>query len=414
MKISKNKMVLLQARVFVVLAVACLVFAGCKKPVEQEERQPASVEVFESVEQSIPVVISCFGKMISDEDVTIMPQVSGMLMDVGFDDGDAVKKGQMLYKIDERIHKAQLEQAQAQLMADKSSLELSKTTLARNEALYKENLISEENYDKLKTDVASLEAAVQLDQASIDSAATYLDYCTITSPMDGLTSDSPIDPGNIVTPSSVLVNLQKVDILKVKFNVSERYFEKIKTAMDASKLKLLFSIKDAPSLVSVATLSFIDNKIEVGTGTILLKGTVQNQNIFFWPGQFVNIYLIVDVEKDATLVPMIAIRYGQDGPYVFVINDKNEAELRNVVLGPALSNIVAIKSGVRIGEKVVTSGQLMLYPNAKVKIIKTQKKEDFDPEMDEKTKENFTKVLKQLGVQEDAINAFLESGHVDK
>ncbi|MDA3798535.1 MAG: efflux RND transporter periplasmic adaptor subunit [Kiritimatiellae bacterium] len=414
MKISKNKMELLQTGVFVVLAVACLVFAGCKKKAAPQERPPANVEVFESITQSIPVVISCFGKMISDEDVTIMPQVSGMLMDVGFEDGDVVKKGQMLYKIDDRIHKAQLEQAKAQLMADKASLELSKTTLARNEELYKDNLISKEDYDKLKNNVSSLEAAVQLDLASIDSAETYLDYCTITSPIDGLTSSSPIDPGNIVTPSSVLVNIQKVDILKVKFNVSEKYFERIKTAMDAAKLKLLFSVKDSPSIVSVAVLTFIDNKIEPGTGTILLKGTVQNQNAIFWPGQFVNIYLIVDIDKDATLVPMIAVRYGQDGPYVFVINDKNEVELRLVELGTSLADIVAINSGVKPGEKVVTSGQLMLYPNAKVKISKTMSKQDFAPDMDQQTKENFAKVLEQLGIQKDAINTFLNSGHVEQ
>jgi multidrug efflux system membrane fusion protein len=405
-------MVLFRTNAFIALALACFLTVGCKKEAAPEVRKPAGVEVFKSVQQSIPVVISCFGKMISSADITIVPQVSGMLMDVGFKDGDKVKTGQMLYKIDDRIYKAQLEQADAQLMADTASLELSKTTLDRNKELYKENLISKEDYDKLKTNVASLEAAVQLDQAAIDSASTYLDYCTITSPIDGLTSSSPIDPGNIVSPASVLVNLQKVDILKVKFNVSEKYFEQIKTAMDAAKLKLLFSVKDCPSLVSVATLSFIDNKIKASTGTILLKGTVENQNTSLWPGQFVNIYLIVDVDKDAILVPMLAIGYGQDGPYVFVINDKNEAEMRPVELGTSLADIIAIKSGVEKGETVVTSGQLMLYPNAKVTITKTITKENVSPNLSTAVRENFAKVLKQLGVQDDAINTFLNSGHV--
>jgi len=409
-----NMMVLFRTNALIALALACFLTVGCKKKAAPEERKPAGVEVFQSVQQSIPVIISCFGKMISDEDITIVPQVSGMLMEAGFNDGDKVKKGQMLYKIDDRIYKAQLEQAKAQLQADTASLELSKNTLDRNEELYKDNLISKEDYDKLKTNVASLEAAVQLDQAGIDSASTYLDYCTITSPIDGLTSSSPIDPGNIVSPSSVLVNLQKVDILKVKFNVSEKYFEQIKTAMDAAKLKLLFSVKDCPSLVSVASLSFIDNKIKASTGTIMLKGTVDNQNTSLWPGQFVNIYLIVDVAKDAILVPMLAIGYGQDGPYVFVINDKNEAEMRAVELGTSLADIIAIKSGVKKGEKVVTSGQLMLYPGAKVTITKTITEENVSSNLSPNVRENFAKVLKQLGVQDDAINTFLNSGHVDE
>ena len=407
-------MVLFRTNAFIVIALACFLIVGCKKKAAPEVRNPAGVEVFQSVQQSIPVVISCFGKMISDQDVTIMPQVSGMLMEAGFSDGDRVKKGQMLYKIDDRLYKAQLEQAQAQMIADKASLELSKTTLARNEELYKDNLISKEDYDKMKTQVASLEAAVQLDQASIDSATTYLDYCTITSPIDGLTSSSPIDPGNIVSPSSVLVNLQKVDVLKVKFHVSEKYFEHIKTAMDATKLKLLFAVKDSPELVSVADLSFIDNKIDASTGTIMLKGSVENQNSSLWPGQFVDIYLIVDVVKDAILVPMLSVRYGQDGPYIFVINDKNEAEIRPVELGTSLANVVAINSGIKKGEKVVTSGQLMLYPGAKVTITKTNTKENLSPKLPQDVRENFAKVLDQLGVQDDAIKTFLNSGSVDE
>jgi len=411
---KRKMMVLFRTNALVVLAIACCLTVGCKKQAAPEERKPAGVEVSSATEQSMPVIISCFGKMISDEDVTIMPQVSGMLMEVGFNDGDKVKKGQMLYKIDDRIYKAQLEQAQAKLIADSASLELSKNTLARNEELYKDNLISKEDYDKLKTQVASLEATVKLDQASIDSASTYLDYCTITSPIDALTSSSPIDPGNIVGPSSVLVNLQKVDILKVKFYVSEKYFEKIKTAMDATKLKLLFAVKDSPNVVSVADLSFIDNKIDAATGTIMLKGTVANQNSSLWPGQFVDIYLIVDVIKEAILVPMISVRYGQDGPYIFVINDKNEAEIRPVELGTSLENVVAINLGIKKGEKVVTSGQLMLYPGAKVTITKTSTKEDLSPQLSPDVRKSFAKVLEQLGVQDDAIKTFLSSGSVDE
>jgi membrane fusion protein, multidrug efflux system len=406
--------VLFKTNVLLVLAIACLLTIGCRKKAAPEQRKPAGVEVSEATEQSMPVIISCFGQMISDEDVTIIPQVSGMLIDVGFSDGDKVKKGQMLYKIDDRIYKAQLEQAQAQLIADRASLELSKNTLARNEELYKDNLISKEDYDKLKTQVSSLEAAVKLDQASIDSANTYLDYCTITSPIDGLTSSSPIDAGNIVGPSSVLVNLQKVDILKVKFHVSEKYFDKIKRAMDSTKLKLLFSVKDSPEIVSVADLSFIDNKIDPGTGTIMLKGTVENQNSSFWPGQFVDIYLIVDVIKEAILVPMNSVRYGQDGPYIFVVNDKNESEIRPVKLGASLADIVAINSGIKKGDKVVTSGQLMLYPGAKVTITKTNIHEDLNPKLSPDVKNNFAEVLEQLGVQDDAIKTFLNSGSVDE
>ncbi len=414
MRINKKAMVLFRTKVLIVLAISCFLTIGCKKKASPEERKPAGVEVSAATEESMPVIISCFGQMISDEDVTIIPQVSGILMDVGFNDGDKVKKGQMLYKIDDRIYKAQLEQAQAQLMANSASLELSKTTLARNEELYKDNLISKEDYDKLKTQVASLEAAVKLDQASIDSAKTYLDYCTITSPIDGLTSSNPIDAGNIVGPSSVLVNLQKVDLLKLKFHVSEKYFEKIKRAMDATRLKLLFAVKDSPDIVSVADLTFIDNKIDPGTGTIMLKGSVENHNSILWPGQFVNIYLIVDVIKDAILVPLISVRYGQEGPYIFVINDKNEAEIRSVELGASLSDIVAINSGIKKGEKVVTSGQLMLYPGAKVTIIKTNTKEDLIPELSPDVKKNFGKVLEQLGFQDDVIKTFLSSGSVDE
>lgn len=360
----------------IILLAVFLISKFIKKPAKAVI-PPRMVETALAEKKDVIVFIESFGNLYSPNDVDIKSQVTGQIKEVHFKEGDLVKTGDMLFTIDPSQYKAQLERAEAALIQDLAKLKLNKDTVDRNRKLLEKELISQQDFDKLQTDVTASEAAVKTDNANIDLAKINLNYCYITSPIDGVTGKRQVDPGNIITANTgpTLVNVKTIDPLYVDFTIPERDLATVRKVMSEGKLKVVITLekgsateddskKDGDSYD--AELHFLDNAVDNTTGTVLLRATAPNHEKKLWPGQFVTVRLHLSVKKDAVVVPYEAVQIGQQGNYVFVVTPDNKAELRNVTTGNKEDDHIIIEDGVNGGESVVTVGQMGLRPGAPV------------------------------------------------
>ncbi len=349
-------------------AVAVLLAAGCGRRAggPGEAGRPVKTEV--AVQQDVPIYADSFGRMAALNDVNISPQVNGEIIEIRFREGDYVKKGDVLFVIDPSPYKAQLDRAQAMLDADQVSLKLKQDTLARNKNLLDKNLISVQDYERYQTDVAAAEAQVKGDQASVEMANINLNYCTIRSPVDGLTGRRLVDIGNTVAanPSLVLVNVKTMDPLYIDFTLPETYLRQVRPAMAADTLKVEVTAPDVEG-VFPGDLESMDNSVDSNTGTFALRALVPNKDAPLLPGQFVNVRLIIGEKKGAVLVPYEAVQLGQQGMYLFAVTPDKKADLRQVAVGQRHGDKVVVESGAAAGETVVTVGQLGLAPGVPVR-----------------------------------------------
>jgi multidrug efflux system membrane fusion protein len=279
-----------------------------------------------------------------------------------------VGKGDLLFTIDPRPFQADLDKARAALMQDLAGLKLKKNTFERNKKLFEKQLISQQDFDTYSADLAGAAAKVRLDNAAVELAKINLDYCYIRSPVDGLTGKRLVDVGNIVTGNSgpTLVNIKTIDTLYVDFTISETDLPKVRKAMDEGRLKVEVSMEQENGSSFKGELLLLDNTVDNTTGTVALRAAAANDERKLWAGQFVTVRLILGIKKDAVLVPYEAVQMGQQGNYLFVATEDNKADLRIVKTGSRQESSIVIEEGVRPGEKVVTLGQLGLWPGAAV------------------------------------------------
>jgi len=385
-KISNKFFGLLKFAVVLAIIFLAVFFISklMKKPVKAVIPS-RSVETAKAEKKDVVVFIESFGSLTSPNDVDIKSQVTGQIMEVHFDEGDLVKAGDKLFTIDPSQYKAQLDRAEAALIQDLANLKLNKDTMERNRKLLEKELISQQDFDQLQTNVTSSEAAVKTDNANIALAKINLNYCYITSPVDGITGKRQVDPGNIVTANDgpTLVNVKTVDPLYVDFTIPERDLGGVRKAMAEGKLKVIIKLEkkevdsepDNPKAQEEGNsyegeLQFLDNSVDNTTGTVLLRATVPNHDMKLWAGQFVTVRLHLAVKKDAVIVPYEAVQIGQQGNYIFVVTPDNKAELRNVTTGNKEDDHIIIEDGIKAGETVVTVGQMGLRPG----ILVTEKK----------------------------------------
>lgn len=342
------------------------------KKQKPHEVPPRPVQIAQVIQKDAPTYVDSFGFLTSPHDVNIVSQVTGKILDVHFEEGDEVASGDLLFTIDPREYQADLDKAKASLLQDTANLKLQKDILERNKKLIAKELISEQEYENYETNVKSAEAQVALDRANIESAKINLDYCQIHSPAKGITGKRLVDPGNIVTANNgpTLVNIQMITPLYIDFPVPERYLPEIKDNMAKNILTVEISVTDTAKDLHKGFLSFINNTVDDETGTIALRATIPNQDKKLWPGQYVTVRLYIDTIKDALLVPVAAVRLGQKGIFIFVINQDNEAEYRdNIKQGLQEKDLIVISGDIKQGEQVVTQGQMGLRQGTKVKIV---------------------------------------------
>lgn len=332
--------------------------------------QAVPVTVTKATEKTVPVQLRAIGNVEAYASISVKARVGGELMGVHFQEGQEVNKGDLLFSIDPRPFEVAVQEAKAKLARDTALAEKARRDLLRYEDLAKKGYVSSEKYDEIRFNTQALNATVEADKAAVETARLQLGYCSIYAPITGRTGALLVDQGNLIKANDdmALVVISQIQPIYVNFSVPEQYLPEIKKYMSLGELKVQTLAPDDEGQPVEGTLTFIDNEVDTSTGAIRLKGTFANQEKRLWPGQFVDVVLNITERPNAVLVPSQAVQAGQKGRYIFVVKPDLTTEQRPVIVGSELDGESVIEKGILPGEKVVTDGQLRLYPGAKVKI----------------------------------------------
>jgi multidrug efflux system membrane fusion protein len=321
-------------------------------------------------QRSVPQEISAIGTVTPIQTVAVRSQVGGTLMQVGFREGNDVRRGQVLFRIDARPFRAALDQAVANLAKDQAQLTNARAQVTRYEELARNNLATQEQFDQMKANADALDAALKADSAAVRTARLNLEYTTIRAQIAGRSGSLLLREGNLVPANgpAPLVVINQLQPIAVSFSVPQQYLDDIQRF---SALHVL-DVRIRPANDSTATLTgqltFVNNQVDTTTGTIQLKATFDNGDRKLWPGEFVAVSLVLDVEKDVLTIPAQAVMTGQAGTYVYVLKDDGTARAQNVTVGRTAEDLVVIAQGLTAGQRVVTDGQLRLVPGARVEV----------------------------------------------
>jgi membrane fusion protein, multidrug efflux system len=341
---------------FIVLAALVTFRILQHRASEVKAGQPPArpVAVTKAVAKDVPLYLDEIGTCAAYETVQVQAQVSGKIIERHFQDGSDVKQGDLLFTIDQRPYQATLDQAKAQAALDQ-------VTLKRQEDLRARKVISPQDYD---TAVAN----AQKSQAAAEGAQVNLDYCYIKSPINGRVGLRNVDVGNLVGPSTPpLVTIQGLDPIYTDFTVAENDLPLVRKYLGGPNVKVQTYLPDGSIAPRTGDLYFIDNAVQPASGTVKARGVTPNPDRALWPSEFVRIRFILDMLKNATLVPAQAVQVSQSGPFVFVLKPDNTVDLRPVKPGQRQEgDLTVIESGVNPDETVVVTGQLALAPGAKV------------------------------------------------
>lgn len=319
--------------------------------------------------KDVPIFLDGLGTVQAFNTVTVRSRVDGQVQKIAFIEGQDVHAGDLLAQIDPAPFQAQLDQSVAKKAADEAQLAIARITLTRDEELLTSKILAQQDYDAQKATVQQLEAAVKGDQAAIDNATTQLGYATITAPIDGRTGIRLVDSGNIVhaSDSNGLVVLTQMRPISIVFTLPEQNLGAIQQHLgQEGGLTTLAVDRDNHGTIAEGKLAVIDNQIDTSTGTIRLKATFPNNDSRLWPGQFVNVRLLLETRKGATVVPASVVQRGPDGTFAFVISN-DVALVRPVQVALTEGEQALIDSGLTPGEKIVVDGQYKLQPGVKVK-----------------------------------------------
>jgi multidrug efflux system membrane fusion protein len=292
-----------------------------------------------------------------------------MITEIHFADGADLKKGDLLFTIDPRPFEAQLNVAQANLAQSKAALDFAKIQFARVQDLIESRAIARQDYDTRKNAVDVGEAQVKQNEAALESARLNLEYTSIHSPIDGRAGHRLVDNGNVVTPNTTtLLTIERMDPIYADFTVTENDFSEVQRNEAKRALRVEVRRPDEPK-PEVGELTFLDNSVQGSSGTVLLRATVPNPSRRLWPGQFVNVRLVLATLPKAVLVPAAAPQDSSKGLFVFVVKDDSTAELRPVKLGQRQGELVVVEQGLQPGERVIMNGQLGVMPGGKVRVV---------------------------------------------
>ena len=371
------KRLLTSKRLMAAGALAAAVLAGAtatylvseSRAKEKKARGPAAIPV--SVEpaqqQSVPVRVQAIGNVEPILTVALKARVDGQIIAVNFKEGQEVRKGEVLFRIDPRPFEAALRQAEAAVLRDAASRQHARNQEKRYQELLEKNFISKDAYAQFATNADTADATYRASQAALENARLNLEYCTIASPIDGFVGRALLQIGNMVKANDVnaLVVINQIRPIYVSFAVPEQTLPTIRTYFAAGPLAVdaMFAGASAPPQ---GRLIFIDNAVDPSTGTIKLRAQFENRDAALWPGQFVNVALKLYEQADAILVPSRAVQTGPDGQYVFVVKPDATVELRDVKVARTEGDDAVVATGLEAGDKVVVAGQLRLAPGVRI------------------------------------------------
>jgi multidrug efflux system membrane fusion protein len=359
----------------VALATAVsLIFSACSKSESPDKAKaggppPAPVLVAKVATKTMPRSVESFGTVEANFSVAIKPQVTGPIASIHFKRGQAVKQGDLLYKIDSRPIEATIRQLEANRAKDTAQFENAEKDAARQTELRKKEFSSQEALDQAVAAVDALAAALQADEAAIDQAKIQLEYCSIRAPLDGRTGTAAADPGNVVKANeTTLVTVLQVQPIKVNFTLSEKELPQVLAPMAAGKVTVTALTPSEPDKPETGELVAVDNAIDPGTGMVKLNALFPNASGRLWPGQFVNVSVSLGEQADAVVVPAQAVQTSQKGTFVFVVAADSTVAMRPVTVERTVGIETVIAKGLNADEQVVTDGHLRLRPGAKVVI----------------------------------------------
>lgn len=353
-------------RLFLPLLATATALAGCSKTRGgTPPKVPVSVARVER--RAIPYELSANGTVEPVRTVDVLPQVGGTILRLRFSEGSEVAAGQVLFEIDPRPYQAAVQQAEAALLRDLTQATSAVREAARYRELARTNTVTQEDYEQRQANADALIATLRADSATAAVAHLNLEYATVRAPIAGRTGRVLLHEGNVVRPGGEpLVNIVQLRPIVVRFAVPATHLAALRARSGQELTTYANPARDSATTARGA-LSFIDNQVDTTTGTVLLKARFANRDGELWPGEFVSITLILGMQDSALVVPSQAVLAGQQGTYVFVVNEDGTAATQPVTVERTLDSLSVI-AGLPAGTMVVTDGQLRLTPNAKVDI----------------------------------------------
>jgi multidrug efflux system membrane fusion protein len=322
------------------------------------------------VQKSMPIQIKTIGLVEASLSVSVKSQVSGEIKKIHFKEGDEVREGSLLFSIDSEPYEAVLKKAQATLAKDRVLEAKAREDVERYADLAKKEYITKEQYNQIVSNAESLKEIVKADEAMVQSAQIDLDRCRIKAPISGITGEIKIKEGNLIRANDdkPLVVINKIHPVYVKFSLPEKELVNLMKYMKLGEIRVESVVPGYEDRKQTGKLFFIDNAVDSTTGTIQAKAIFDNKENVLWPGQYVDVIVILAIEPNALVIPSQAVQTSQDGDFVFVVNGNNAVEARKVNISREIGGEVVIAEGVKVNEIVVTDGQMQLVPGSKVKI----------------------------------------------
>lgn len=333
-------------------------------------REAVPVLVAMAAQKSMPLQIRAVGNAEAFATVSVKSQVTGVLQQAHFKEGQDVRKGQLLFTIDSRPLEATLKQAEATLARDTAQLQNAREQARRYAELVEKQYVSREQYDQIRTNADALESTVAASKAAVENAKVQLSYCYIYAPMDGRVGSLLVNEGNLVrvNDGAPLVVINQVNPINVTFSVPEQHLIDLKRYMARGRLQVDAGFNADEGRPEKGRLEFVDNAVDRATGTVKLKAVFANKQRRLWPGQFVNVALTLADEKGVVVVPSEAVQVGPDGQHVFVVKEDRRVEVRPVTIGRTTEGEAVIAKGLAAGEQVVREGQFLLGPGSRIEI----------------------------------------------
>ena len=365
------------------IAFACLTGCGQQQtaqgqPAQQQGQgrgqgkssaQAVPVVVDNVALKTVPIDVTAIGNVEAYSTVSVKAQVSGQLVEARFEQGDFVRKGQVLFKIDEQPYQTELERAQAALARDKALAVSGAIQAERYKKLLEQGIAPAQQVESFVSAADASQALVRSDEVAVKAAQLNIGYCTITAPIDGRTGSLMVQPGNLVKASDVaMVVINQITPIYVNFTVPQSYLPELKKNMANGKLPVMVAVPDDAGPPEEGALVFLDNTVEASTGTIRLRAAFENSHNRLWPGLFVSAVLHLSERLNATVIPAQAVTAGPDGQFVYVVKSDGTVESRRVVTSRTIAGAAVIEQGLQAGETVVIDGQLRLVPGSRVDI----------------------------------------------
>ena len=370
-------------RIFITMLLGLLVVGGVAYVIkeynpEQQKRQragrprdiPVPVLAVPAKTDNVPVYLDGVGTTKALNTVTVRPQVDGKLIEIAFKEGQDVNQGDVLARIDPTTYQAQLDQAVAKKAQDEATLANARRDLERYTRLAANNAATQQQADTQRAMVAQLEAQVRLDQAAVDNARAILAYTTITAPISGRTGIRLVDQGNIVRSSDTagIVVITEIRPISVLFNLPQQRLAQINAAFAEKPLPVDVIGADNKTVVEKGKLVVVDNQVDPTTGTVRLKAEFPNAGLQLWPGQFVNVRLLINTLRDVVVVPTAAVQRGPNGTFVFVVQPDQSVTVRPVEVTQQDDVQSVIARGLDAGQQVVTTGFSQLAEGKRVRV----------------------------------------------